>query len=69
MDCINFESYAISAILLMLVKYMLFLYLRGENLTSRFGLKVVLVKIARRELLVDLMVLKMVAYDMILGMD
>ena len=41
----------------------------GENLTSRFGFKVVLVKIAGRELPVDFMVLEMVDYDLILGMD
>ena len=41
----------------------------GENLTSQFGFKVVLIKIAGRELPVDLMVLEMVDYDMILGMD
>ena len=41
----------------------------GENLPSRFGFKVVPVKIAGRELPVDLMVLEMVDYDMILGMD
>ena len=41
----------------------------GENLTSQFGFKAISVKIAKRELLVDLMVLEMVDYDLILGMD
>ena len=40
-----------------------------ENLTSQFGFKDVPVEIAGRELPVDLMVLKMVDYDLILGMD
>ena len=40
----------------------------GENLTSRFGFKVVPVKIAGRELPVDLMVFEMVDYDVTLGM-
>ena len=40
----------------------------GENLTSWFGFKVVLVKIAGRELPVDLMVLEIIDYDVILGM-
>ena len=38
----------------------------GENLTSRFSFKVVRVKVTRRELLVDLIVLEMVDYDVIL---
>ena len=41
----------------------------GENLTSRFSFKVVPIKVAGRELLVDLIVLEMVDYDVILGMD
>ena len=40
-----------------------------ENLTSWFGFKVVPVKIAGRKLPVDWMVLEMVDYDVILGMD
>ena len=39
-----------------------------ENLTAQFSLKVVPVKIAGRELPVDLIVLNMVDYDVILGM-
>ena len=41
----------------------------GENLTSRFSFKVVPIKVAERELPVDLIVLEMVDYDVILGMD
>ena len=41
----------------------------GENLTSRLGFRVVPVKIARKELPIDLMVLEMADYDLILGMD
>ena len=41
----------------------------GENLTSRFSFKEVPVKVARRELPVDLIILEMVDYDVILGMD
>ena len=41
----------------------------GETLTSRFSFKEVPIKVARRELPVDLTVLKMVDYDVILGMD
>ena len=41
----------------------------GENLTSRFVFKEVPVKVAGRELPVDLIVLEMVDYDVILGMD
>ena len=41
----------------------------GENLTSSFGFKVVTIKIARRKLPVDWMVLEMVDYDVTLGMD
>ena len=48
--------------------YVISLPLR-ENLTSRFSFKVVLVKITGRELPVDLIVLEMVDYDVILGMD
>ena len=40
-----------------------------ENLTSRFSFKDVPVKVAGRELPLDLMVLEMVDYDVILGMD
>ena len=40
-----------------------------ENLTSRFGFKVIPVKIPGRELPVDLMVLEMVDYDLILSID
>ena len=38
-------------------------------MTSRFGFNVIPIKIAGRELPVDLMVLEMVDYDVILGMD
>ena len=41
----------------------------GENLTSQFSFKVVPVKVAGRELPLDLIVLEMVDYDVILGMD
>ena len=41
----------------------------GENLTSRFSFKVILVKIAGREFPVDLIVLEMMDYDVILGID
>ena len=41
----------------------------GENLTSRFSFKEVHVKVTRRELSVDLIVLEMVDYDVILCMD
>ena len=41
----------------------------GENLTSRFSFKEVPVKVAGRELPIDLIVLEMVDYDVILGMD
>ena len=41
----------------------------GENLASRFNLKEVPVKVTGRELTVNLIVLEMVDYDMILGMD
>ena len=41
----------------------------GENLTSRFVFKEVLVKVVSRELPVNLIVLEMVDYDVILGMD
>ena len=41
----------------------------GENLTSRFSFKKVPIKVAGRELPVDLIVFKMVDYDMILGID
>ena len=41
----------------------------GENLTSRFDFKVVLVEIIGRELQVDLTVLETVDYNVILGMD
>ena len=40
----------------------------GENLTSQFSFKVVLIKVAGRELSVDLIVLE-IDYDVILGMD
>ena len=43
--------------------------LLGKNLTSRFSFKDVPVKVARRELSVDLMVLEMVDYAVILGLD
>ena len=41
----------------------------GENLTSQFSFKEVHVKVVGRELPVDLIVLEMVDYDVILGMD
>ena len=41
----------------------------GENLASRFSFKEVPVKVTGRELPVDLIVLEMVDYDVILGMD
>ena len=41
----------------------------GETLASRFSFKVVPVKVAGRELPFDLIVLEMVDYDVILGMD
>ena len=41
----------------------------GKNLTSRFSFKVVPVKVTGRELLIDLIVLNMVDYDVILGID
>ena len=41
----------------------------GENLTSRFNFKEVPVKVTGRGLLVDLIVLEMVDYNVILGMD
>ena len=41
----------------------------GENLTSRFSFKEVPIKVTGRELPVDLIVLEMVDYDVILGMD
>ena len=41
----------------------------GENLTSRFSFKEVHVKVTRRELPVDLILLEMVDYDVIFGMD
>ena len=40
-----------------------------ENLTLRFSFKEVPVKVAGRKFLVDLIVLKMVDYNVILGMD
>ena len=40
-----------------------------ETLTSQFIFKEVPIKVAGRELLVDLIVLKMVDYDAILSMD
>ena len=40
-----------------------------ENLTSRFSFKAIPVKVAGRELPVDLIVLDMVDYNVILGMD
>ena len=43
--------------------------LSGEKLIARFCFKVILIKIAGQELLVDLLVLEMVDYDVILGMD
>ena len=43
--------------------------LLGENLTSRFSFKVVPIKVAGRELPFDLIVLKMVDYDVIQGID
>ena len=41
----------------------------GETLTSQFIFKEVPIKVAGRELRVDVIVLKMVDYDAILGMD
>ena len=41
----------------------------GENLLSQFSFKVIPVKINGRELLVNLIVLGMINYDVILGMD
>ena len=41
----------------------------GETLTSRFSFKEVPVQVIERELPIDLMVLEMVDYDVILGMD
>ena len=41
----------------------------GETLTSRFSFNEVPVKVAGRELPVDLIVLEIVDYDVILGMD
>ena len=41
----------------------------GENLTSRFSFKVIPVKIVGSKLIVDLIVLEIVDYDVILGMD
>ena len=41
----------------------------GENLTLRFSFKEVPIKVSRRDLPVDLIVLEMVDYDVILGMD
>ena len=41
----------------------------GENLASRFSFKEVTVKVAGRELPVDLIILEKVDYDVILGMD
>ena len=43
--------------------------LSGETLTSQFCFKEVPVKIIGRELPIDLIVLEMVDYDVILGMD
>ena len=43
--------------------------LSGQNLTSQFGFKDVPVKITGRELPVNLMVLDMVDYNLILGME
>ena len=40
----------------------------GENLTSRFSVKEVHVKVTERRLAVDLIVLEMVDYSIILGM-
>ena len=41
----------------------------GENLTSRFSFEEVPVKVTRGRLLIDLIVLEMMDYSMILGMD
>ena len=41
----------------------------AENLTSLFSFKVVPIKVVGRELAVDLIVLEMIDYDVILGMD
>ena len=41
----------------------------GETLTLRFSFKEVPIKVVGRELPVDLIVLEMVDYDVILGMD
>ena len=41
----------------------------GKNLTSRFNFKVAPVKIAGRELPIDLIILEMVDYDVLLGMN
>ena len=41
----------------------------GENLTSHFGFKATPIKIVGRELPIDLIILEMVDYDLILGMD
>ena len=41
----------------------------AKNLTSRFSFKKVPIKVAGREFSVDLIVLEMVDYDVILGMD
>ena len=41
----------------------------GENLTSRFSFKNVSIKVTGREFPIDLIVLEMVDYDVILGMD
>ena len=41
----------------------------GENLTSRFSFKEVPVKVTGRELPINLIVLEMVDYDVILGMN
>ena len=41
----------------------------GETLTSQFSFKEIHVKVVGRELPVDLIVLEMVDYDVILGMD
>ena len=41
----------------------------GEKLTSRFSFKEVPVEVAGRKLPVDLIVVEMIDYDVILGMD
>ena len=51
------------------MNYVLFLYFRRENLTSRFVFKEIPVKVAGRELPIALIVLEMVDYDVILGID